>query len=124
MDCGKPPVDADHREKQEQDMPISNTNSASFGFIGRIGGNAPVAGGDASLSAAEPENLQDAVGDGFGDEPRDAEVDFAQVDAALSQIMAMSIRQAASARVAQPSGSGTGGAMAVLAVLQTRNGAC
>jgi hypothetical protein len=124
MDCGKPPVDADHREKQEQDMPISNTNSANFGFIGRIAGNAPAAGSDASLSAAKPDDLQDAIGDVFGDESRDAEVDLAQVDAALSQIMAMSIRQAASAEVAQPSGSGAGGAVAALAVLLARDGAC
>jgi hypothetical protein len=105
-------------------MPISKANSVSFGFTGQIDSNSPVAGSDASLSAAAPDDLQEAVGDVFGDAFGEAVVDHAQVDAALSRIMGMSVQQAASAGIAQPPRPGGGGAMAVLAVLRARDGVC
>lgn len=105
-------------------MSISKANSASFGFTGRIDGKSPAAGSDASLNAAAPDDLQDAIGDVFGDESGDVEVDHAQVDAALSRIMGMSVQQAASAGIAQPTARAAGGAMLVLAVLRARDGVC
>ncbi len=105
-------------------MTISRAGSTGFAFTGRIDGNSPSAGTDASLSAAVPDDLQDAVGDVFGDESADADVDHAQVDAAMSRIMGMSVQQAAAIGIAQPTGRAGAGAMAVLSVLRARDGVC
>ena len=105
-------------------MDISRAGSTGFGFIGRIDGNSPASGTDASLSAAAPDDLQEAIGDVFGDESGDAEVDHAQVDAALNRIMSMSVQQAASIGTAQPTARAAGGAMLALAILRARDGVC
>ncbi|MES3002690.1 MAG: hypothetical protein V4787_18515 [Pseudomonadota bacterium] len=101
-------------------MTISRAGSTGLGFTGRIDGNSPAAGSNASLGAAAPDDLSDAIADIFADESGDVEVDHAQVDAALGRIMAMSIEQAAAVAMAQPPGRVSGGAMAVVALLRAR----